>query len=143
MQRRFHALVVTLLVLLTVSGWMGASVRPFTGTARAQVVTPDPSPPSFANQRFVIGSDNISNPSGPDTVTLATAELPDPNAFPKTTVHVHNYEGFANDQRFWLTPPCQRRFPYCAGATPGRQAIRDDTDRIIAIQDTGTSLALR
>ncbi len=103
MQRRFHALVVTLLVLLTVSGWMGASVRPFTGTARAQVVTPDPSPPSFANQRFVIGSDNISNPSGPDTVTLATAELPDPNAFPKTTVHVHNYEGFANDQRFWLT----------------------------------------
>lgn len=103
MPRRFHLFAVTLVVLLSIADSISTSTQPFVAPAQAQVVTPDPSPPSFANQRFVIGSDNISNPAEGNPPTFATAELADPNAFPTTTVQVHNYEGFATDQRFWLS----------------------------------------
>jgi hypothetical protein len=101
MHRRLHALAVTIVVLLTITGWSSVTTRPFADPAHAQVVTPDPSPPSFANQRFVIGSDNITTGENPHT--FATAELSDPNAFPTTTVQVHNEKGALNEQRLWLS----------------------------------------
>lgn len=100
MPRRFHALAISIVALLTVMGWVSAGWRPSVTPVQAQVVTPDPSPPSFKNQRFVVGSDNLVNI---DQTTFATAHVPDPTAFPTTTVHVHNYEGGANDQHFWLS----------------------------------------
>jgi probable HAF family extracellular repeat protein len=103
MQRRYHTLVVLFLTLLTIVGLASASMSPLAAPARAQVVTPDPSPPSFDNQRFVIGSDNLSNPAEGNPPTFATAQLADTDAFPTTTVQVHNYEGFANEQRFWVS----------------------------------------
>lgn len=103
MHLRVHTLVITVVVLLTITGGKGVSLRPWAGEARAQVVTPDPSPPSFENQRFVIGSDNISNPAEGNPPTFATAVVDDPNAFPVASVKVRNYEGFAGDQRFWLS----------------------------------------
>src|SRR5687768_4936460 len=106
MRRRFHVLAVTLIVLLTITGWSRPTMPPIVAPASAQVVTPDASPPSFTNQRFVIGSDNISNPAEGNRPTFATAVIPDPNAFPTTTVQVHNYQGSSlslYDHHFWLS----------------------------------------
>lgn len=99
MPRRIHALAVTLVVLLSLTGWAGANMGPFTTPARAQVVTPDPSPPSFNNQRGVVPDYNVDV-----TVhTFASGHVDDPNAFPETTARVHNEQGFAQDQHFWLS----------------------------------------
>jgi hypothetical protein len=103
MHRRLHVFTVALVVLLTIIGWASASMRPFAAPARAQVVTPDPSPPSFANQQFVIVSDNTTNPGEGNPATFATGELPDSAAYPVTTVRVHNHTGDVGEQRFWLS----------------------------------------
>jgi hypothetical protein len=44
MHRRHHPLIVTLVVLLAVTGWSRASLSPLAGAARAPVGTPGPSP---------------------------------------------------------------------------------------------------
>lgn len=111
MHQRLHVLLVTLVVLLTIVGLSSASARPFAAPARAQVVTPDPSPPSFANQQFVIVSDNITNPAAGSPPTFATGELADPSSYPVATVRVRNHAGSLNNQRLWLSVRIRQQDP--------------------------------
>ena len=100
MTRRLPTLAVVVLLTLGAAGatgWLAPASRP--QPARAQVVTPDPTSPSFANQKGVIAQYNLD----PAVPTFASGHVDDPNTFPESTVRVHNEKGILQDQNFWLS----------------------------------------
>lgn len=100
MHRRLAVLLVAITTLSLLAGAMPA-LKPGSAfdAARAQVVTPDPLPPSFDNQAGVLP---IFDQSSGQPI-FATGDIDDANAFPETTVRVHNERGFYLDQQFWLS----------------------------------------
>lgn len=111
MQRRFHTLVVLSLTLLAIVGMVNASVSRLASPARAQEVTSLLTPPSFENQRGVIGIHPIPDPTQDGPPTFAISDVPDPTAFPTTAVRVVNFEGVNDDQRFWLSVRIRQQDP--------------------------------
>jgi hypothetical protein len=104
MQRRVHVLVVTIVVLLALSGWASSSVTPSVSPARAQEEISFLTPPVFPNLQGVIGSHRSCNPTDEDDPPIfAITDVADPEAFPTSTVRVQNFEGCSGAQRLWLS----------------------------------------
>jgi len=99
--------MIVFLALVATSDWSNAGLRHDAPFTRTQIVTPDPSPLSFSDQWFVVGTDNISSPVGRNRPTFATAIIADPNAFPTASVQVRNYVNYEgpprDDQHLWLS----------------------------------------
>jgi hypothetical protein len=73
----------------------GRVFRPLGDPAAAQVVTPEPTMPSFAGTRGVLPVDYVSN-ADPNVPGLASGHVEDDSRFPAATVRVQN------DRDFWL-----------------------------------------
>lgn len=146
MQRRFHTLVVLSLTVLAIVGIVSASVSPLPSPARAQDQTSLLTPPSFENQRGVIGVHPIPDPTQEDAPPIfAISDIPDPTAFPTTTVRVHNYEGLNDAQRFWLSvrirqvDPGVDVVPEPGYAQMGLIAPGGDAEYIVTFPDSGSA----
>lgn len=78
-------------ILGGIAGGLGLRPAP---AMPAQVLPPEPTPPSFANQRGVIAFDCVSRR---DPACIATGHTPDDqSSFPRVTVQVHN------ERAFWI-----------------------------------------